>query len=108
MRACVSSSGCLLSVIENVVPEAEPGSFCGARPAALYRLSSTLGARPCHDENGSWRKKHDERPPFPADDDDARGMHRGLSSYGDTGFSLFLRKAFIKGAGYTDDALDRP
>jgi hypothetical protein len=24
------------------------------------------------------------------------------------GFSLFLRKAFIKGAGYTDDALDRP
>ena len=23
-------------------------------------------------------------------------------------FSLFLRKAFIKGAGYTDDALSRP
>ena len=47
---------------------------------------------------------HPSRP----DDDDARGMHRGLTSYGDTGFSLFLRKAFIKGAGYTDDALDRP
>ncbi|KNZ32313.1 MAG: dihydroxy-acid dehydratase [Methylibium sp. NZG] len=37
-----------------------------------------------------------------------RGMKKGLTSYGDTGFSLFLRKAFIKGAGYTDAALDRP
>jgi dihydroxy-acid dehydratase len=36
------------------------------------------------------------------------GMRKGLTSYGDAGFSLFLRKAFIKGAGYTDDALDRP
>src|ERR1039458_1531696 len=35
------------------------------------------------------------------------GLHKGLTSYGDAGFSLFLRKAFIKGAGYTDDALDR-
>ena len=34
----------------------------------------------------------------------ATGMKRGLTSYGDQGFSLFLRKAFIKGAGYTDDA----
>ena len=38
----------------------------------------------------------------------ATGMRRGLTSYGDTGFSLFLRKAFIKGAGFTDDALGRP
>ena len=36
------------------------------------------------------------------------GMQKGLTSYGDAGFSLFLRKAFIKGAGYTDSALDRP
>jgi dihydroxy-acid dehydratase len=36
------------------------------------------------------------------------GMRKGLTSYGDTGFSLFLRKAFIKGAGYTDAALERP
>ncbi len=36
------------------------------------------------------------------------GMQKGLTSYGDAGFSLFLRKAFIKGAGYTDKALDRP
>lgn len=35
-------------------------------------------------------------------------MSAGLTSYGDAGFSLFLRKAFIKGAGLTDDALDRP
>ena len=36
------------------------------------------------------------------------GMRKGLTSYGDAGFSLFLRKAFIKGMGYSDDALDRP
>jgi dihydroxy-acid dehydratase len=36
------------------------------------------------------------------------GMRKGLTSYGDEGFSLFLRKAFIKGAGYTDTSLDRP
>ena len=35
------------------------------------------------------------------------GLRKGLTSYGDAGFSLFLRKAFIKAAGYSDDALDR-
>jgi len=39
---------------------------------------------------------------------DRRGLRKGLTNYGDEGFSLFLRKAFIKGAGYTDDALSRP
>jgi dihydroxy-acid dehydratase len=37
-----------------------------------------------------------------------RGMRRNLANYGDAGFSVFLRKAFIKALGYTDDALDRP
>lgn len=37
-----------------------------------------------------------------------KGMRRGLANYGDAGFSLFLRKAFIKAMGYSDDALDRP
>lgn len=37
-----------------------------------------------------------------------RGMRRNLATYGDPGFSLFLRKAFIKAAGFSDDALDRP
>ncbi|MFM0519821.1 MULTISPECIES: IlvD/Edd family dehydratase [Caballeronia] len=37
-----------------------------------------------------------------------KGLRKSLTSYGDNGFSLFLRKAFIKGAGYTDSALDRP
>ncbi len=36
------------------------------------------------------------------------GFRRGLTNYGDPAFSLFLRSAFIKGAGYTDDALSRP
>jgi dihydroxy-acid dehydratase len=36
------------------------------------------------------------------------GLRKGLTSYGDDGFSLFLRKAFIKAMGYSDDALERP
>ena len=40
--------------------------------------------------------------------DAARGLRQGLTSYGDADFSLFLRKAFIKASGYSDDALDRP
>ncbi len=38
----------------------------------------------------------------------SKGIERGLTQYGDAGFSLFLRKAFIKAAGYSDVALDRP
>ena len=37
-----------------------------------------------------------------------RGMRKNLTAYGDEAFSLFLRKAFIKAMGYTEDALDRP
>jgi dihydroxy-acid dehydratase len=37
-----------------------------------------------------------------------KGLRKGLTSYGDAGFSLFLRKAFIKAMGYSDDALERP
>jgi dihydroxy-acid dehydratase len=43
-----------------------------------------------------------------SDDTTNKGLEKGLTSYGDRAFSLFLRKAFIKGAGYTDDALARP
>src|SRR6202140_47340 len=41
-------------------------------------------------------------------DEKKSGLRQGLTNYGDEGFSLFLRKAFIKGAGYTDDVLSRP
>ncbi len=52
----------------------------------------------------------DKKSPFDPEDNaaDPTGMRKGLTSYGDQGFSLFLRKAFIKGAGFTDAALDRP
>ncbi|UCH73530.1 MAG: dihydroxy-acid dehydratase [Rhodospirillales bacterium] len=39
---------------------------------------------------------------------DRSGMKKGLTRYGDEGFALFLRKAFIKAMGYSDAALDRP
>lgn len=35
------------------------------------------------------------------------GITKGLASYGDAHFSLFLRKAFIKALGYSEDALSR-
>src|SRR3982751_5391228 len=38
----------------------------------------------------------------------SRGMSKGLTSYGDADFSLFLRKAFVKAMGLSDDALARP
>jgi dihydroxy-acid dehydratase len=38
----------------------------------------------------------------------ARGLRRRLASYGDQDFSWYLRKAFIKAMGFSDDALDRP
>lgn len=41
------------------------------------------------------------------DRENPKGLKKGLTNYGDIEFSLFLRKAFIKGAGYTDDALSR-
>ncbi len=36
------------------------------------------------------------------------GMQKALAQYGDPDFAVFLRKAFIKAMGYTDEALDRP
>ena len=36
------------------------------------------------------------------------GMRRGLTRYGDEDFALYLRKAFIKAMGFSDDALGRP
>ena len=42
------------------------------------------------------------------DKNDPSGLRKGLTAYGDAEFSLFLRKAFIKAMGYSDDALDRP
>ncbi|MBI3435779.1 MAG: dihydroxy-acid dehydratase [Proteobacteria bacterium] len=38
----------------------------------------------------------------------SKGLRSRLTQYGDAGFALFLRRGFLKGAGFTDDALDRP
>jgi dihydroxy-acid dehydratase len=35
-------------------------------------------------------------------------MKGRLTAYGDPGFSFYLRKAFAKSMGYTDDELGRP
>src|SRR6476620_3020033 len=37
-----------------------------------------------------------------------RGLKKALTSYGDADFALYLRRAFIKAMGLSDDALDRP
>ncbi|MDB0048348.1 dihydroxy-acid dehydratase [Pseudomonadota bacterium] len=37
-----------------------------------------------------------------------KGMYKNLTSYGDSGFSIFLRKAFIKGMGHSEEMLGKP
>ncbi len=37
-----------------------------------------------------------------------KGLRKGLAHYGDEAFSLYMRRAFIKAMGYSDDALTRP
>lgn len=37
-----------------------------------------------------------------------KGLEKGLTNYGDADFSIYLRKAFIKAAGYSDEALTKP
>ena len=48
---------------------------------------------------------YDLSRPIPTD---TGGMRSSLASYGDPHFSLFLRKVFIKGLGYTEEALGKP
>jgi dihydroxy-acid dehydratase len=37
-----------------------------------------------------------------------RGLSRGLTNYGDAGFSLYLRRSFAKSMGYSGEMLARP
>lgn len=68
-------------------------------------------ATPDHDSTG---KPEQKIPDHLADYDlnrpiqPVRGMRQGLPNYGDPHFALFLRKAFIKALGYSEDALSRP
>ena len=36
------------------------------------------------------------------------GRYKNLTNYGDSEFSIFLRKAFIKGMGYSEEMLNKP
>lgn len=47
-------------------------------------------------------------PKVPPKNHSQVGIRKGLTRYGDTEFSLFMRKAFIKAMGFSDSALDRP
>jgi len=41
-------------------------------------------------------------------DDKPKGLARGLTNYGDAGFSLYLRRSFAKSMGYSGEMLGRP
>src|SRR5215208_7035555 len=41
-------------------------------------------------------------------DKEVRGFARGLTNYGDAGFSLYLRRSFAKSMGYSGEMLERP
>jgi dihydroxy-acid dehydratase len=47
---------------------------------------------------------YDLNTPLSTTENPAFGLRSGLTSYGDAHFSLFLRKVFIKGLGFGDDA----
>ena len=38
----------------------------------------------------------------------AKGLAKGLTNYGDAGFSLYLRRSFAKSMGYSGAALEKP
>lgn len=40
--------------------------------------------------------------------DDKKGIYRNLTSYGDIGFSKYMRRAFLAAAGYDREDTDRP
>ena len=42
------------------------------------------------------------------DKNEERGFLRGLQSYGDRDFSIYMRRAFARSMGYTVDELSRP
>jgi len=44
----------------------------------------------------------------PDQDNTDRGFLRGLQSYGDRDFSVYMRRAFAKSMGYSGDELERP
>jgi dihydroxy-acid dehydratase len=37
-----------------------------------------------------------------------KGLARGLTNYGDAGFSRYLRRSFAKSMGYSGEALEKP
>ncbi len=42
------------------------------------------------------------------DDDDPKGLQRGLTNYGDPDFSIYLRRSFAYSMGYSKEMLERP
>lgn len=69
-----------------------------AQPASRYSSSP-----PPPPQEGPLADYNLSRPIQPL-----RGLRQGLPNYGDPHFALFLRKAFIKALGYTEEALSRP
>lgn len=41
-------------------------------------------------------------------ENDTRGLAHGLTNYGDSGFSLYLRRSFARSMGYSSELLSRP
>jgi len=42
------------------------------------------------------------------DQNDPKGLARGLTNYGDAGFAVYLRRSFAKSMGYSNEMLARP
>src|SRR2546430_10006219 len=99
---CPSDAGCANQVFQVDGPL---GGRSGSRYTDLTNALSSGDKHPM-----ASRKPRAPGAPKRGDNSapNATGLRQGLATYGDAGFSLFLRKAFIKAGGYSDDALDRP
>src|ERR1700704_3201868 len=67
------------------------------RPTAAWRSTSNRSFRA---DAAMGEKKQAEKK--------VQGFARGLTNYGDAGFSLYLRRSFAKSMGYSKEMLARP
>src|SRR6202158_5161886 len=92
----------MLAAREGIAPSLAYNEINGRWPSRPARSSTNADSS----AEAELARTLAKRRYMPSNDDG--GLNKGLTNYGDIDFSLFLRKAFIKGAGYSDDALSRP
>ena len=98
------------------LPLGEPGGrapVVAGRPGGREPGGASRGASPCSGTSTPTRGSRTGCSMTTSEKgasmtENATGVGRNITSYGDTGFSRYLRAAFLAGAGYDADDLTRP